>query len=142
MEVEDGEGKSYDFIEDTDAGAISGYVIYKTQAFNEATDAILKFNNSSAETYYWYVGTTKPTSLDQCEVVSEYPTEQTYTNNTGAKAHIFVLTNSDKNVTFIEPALSGIIDQYDVDATTISGYKIFETAVGTANTGSIKIRIS
>ena len=56
VEVEDGEGNSYDFIEETDAGTISGYVIYKTQAFNEATDAILRFNNNSAETYYWYVG--------------------------------------------------------------------------------------
>lgn len=56
VDVEDGEGNSYDFVEDTDAGSISGYVIYKTQAFNEATDVMLKFNNSSAETYYWYVG--------------------------------------------------------------------------------------
>lgn len=56
VEVEDGEGNSYDFVEDTDAGFISGYVIYKTQAFNEVTDAILRFNNGSAETYYWYVG--------------------------------------------------------------------------------------
>ena len=64
VDVEDGEGNSYDFVEDTDAGTISGYVIYKTQAFNEATDAILKFNNSSAETYYWYVGQTDPSSID------------------------------------------------------------------------------
>lgn len=56
VEIEDGEGNSYDFIEDTDAGSISDYVIYKTQAFNEATDVTLKFNNSFAETYYWYVG--------------------------------------------------------------------------------------
>lgn len=97
---------------------------------------------SPETTYYWYVGTTKPTSLDQCEVVSEYPTEQTYTNNSGAKSHIFVLTNSDKNVTFINIASSMPVSQTAVDTTTISGYKIFETAVGTANTGSIIIRIS
>lgn len=64
VEVEDGDGNSYDFVEDTDAGTISCYVIYKTQAFNEATDAILKFNNSSAETYYWYVGQTDPSSIN------------------------------------------------------------------------------
>ena len=64
VEVEDGEGNSYDFVEDTNAGTISGYVIYKTQAFNEATDAMLKFNNSSAETYYWYAGQTQPISMD------------------------------------------------------------------------------
>ena len=69
VDVEDGEGNSYDFVEDTDAGSISGYVIYKTQAFNEATDAILKFNNSSAETYYWYVGQTDPSSMSSIDPI-------------------------------------------------------------------------
>ena len=102
----------------------------------------IRSNDPQPTTYYWYVGTTKPTSLDQCEVVSEYPTEQTYTNNSGAKSHIFVLTNSDKNVIFISPSENSPITQLDVDSITIPGYKIFETAVGTANTKSIKIRIS
>ena len=92
--------------------------------------------------YYWYVGTTKPTSLSQAQTVTSYHAEQTYTNNSGAKSHIFVLTNSDKNVTFVNIATGNPVDQNAVDTTTISGYKIFETAVGTANTGSIKIRIS
>ena len=91
--------------------------------------------------YYFYVGTTKPTSLSQASVVESYPAEQTYTNNSGAKAHIFVLTNSDKNVTFINIATGNPVDQNEVDITTIPGYKIFETAVGTANTGSIIIKI-
>lgn len=95
-----------------------------------------------AVTYYWYVGTTKPTSLDQCEVVSEYQEEQIYTNNSGAKSHVFVLTNSDKNVVFISPSENSPVTQTAVDTTTIPGYKIFETAVGTANTKSIIIRIS
>ena len=34
------------------------------------------------------------------------------------------------------------VSQNDVDTTTIPGYKIFETAVGLANTASIKIIIS
>lgn len=92
--------------------------------------------------YYWYVGTEKPTSLSQASVVESYPAEQTYTNNSGAKSHIFVLTNSDKNVTFIEPSVNSPITQVSVDITTISGYKIFETAVGVANTKQVKIRIS
>lgn len=109
--------------------------------------AILKImkdagGTAGGTTYYWYAGTTKPTSLDQCEVISEYPIEQTYTNNSGAKAHIFVLTNSDKNVTFISPSENSPISQLEVDTTTIPGYKIFETGVGTANTKSIIIRIS
>ncbi len=95
-----------------------------------------------ATTYYFYVGTKKPTSLSQASVVESYPAEQTYTNNSGAKAHIFVLTNSDKTVTFKNPELNVLVDQKDVDTTTIPGYKIFETAVGVANTGSIIIQIS
>ena len=94
-----------------------------------------------ATTYYFYVGTTKPTSLSQASVVESYPAEQTYTNNSGAKAHIFVLTNSDKTVTFINPTLNMEIDKV-VDTTTISGYTISETAVGVANGGSVKIQIS
>lgn len=101
-------------------------------------------NNAAAPqvTYYWYVGTTKPTSLSQATTVTSYPAELIYTNNSGAKSHIFVLTNNGKTVTFINPQLNAPVDQVAVDTTTISGYKIFETAVGTANTGSIKIRIS
>ena len=91
--------------------------------------------------YYFYVGTTKPTSLSQASVVESYPAEQTYTNNSGAKSHIFVLTNSDKNVTFINPELNAPITQASVDTTTISGYKIFETAVGVANTKDVIIKI-
>lgn len=119
-----------DDIDIADAVTIVNYIVGNPSSLSPET------------TYYWYVGTTKPTSLDQCEVVSEYPTEQTYTNNSGAKSHIFVLTNSDKNVTFINPELNAPVDQVAVDVTTISGYKIFETAVGTANTKSIKIKIS
>ena len=91
--------------------------------------------------YYFYVGTTKPTSLSQASVVESYPAEQTYTNNSGAKSHIFVLTNSDKNVIFIEPSENSPITQASVDTTTISGYKIFETAVGVANTKDVIIKI-
>lgn len=69
VEVEDGEGNTCDFVEGTNAGTISGYVIYKTQAFNEATDVILRFNNSSAETYYWYVGQTDPSSMSSIESI-------------------------------------------------------------------------
>lgn len=91
---------------------------------------------------YFYVGTEKPTSLSQASVIESYPAEQVYTNNSGTKSHIFVLTNSDKNVTFINLATNNPVDQEEIDTTTIPGYKIFETAVGTANTGQIKIIIS
>lgn len=130
----DGNGSAVEFT----CTYVMEYRIYKT---NDKINGSI--NYSVAQTvYYWYVGTTKPTSLSQATTVDSYPAEQTYTNNSGAKAHIFVLTNSDKNVTFIAPSGNSPITQASVDTTTISGYKIFETAVGTANTGSIIIRIS
>ncbi len=103
---------------------------------------IMKNNGGGDGKNYFYVGTTKPTSLSQAEIINEYPDEYIYTNNSGKKAHIFVLTNSDKNVTFIEPTTQAIGDQNLVDTTTISGYKIFETATGVFNNKSIIIRIS
>jgi len=95
----------------------------------------------SEEQLYLYIGTTKPTSLSEAEVVDSYLDEQIYTNNSGEKSHIFVLTNMDKNVTFIAPSENSPITQNPIDTTTISGYKIFETAVGVANTKDIKIII-
>ena len=90
---------------------------------------------------YFYVGTTKPTSLDDCWIVEEYPAEQIYTNNSGDWAQIYVLVNADKNVTVIDPALGGIVD-VDVDTTSIPGYKIIETISECPNGYGTLIRIS
>lgn len=130
----DGNGSAVEFT----CTDVMGYHIYKTM--DKINGSI---NYSVAQTvYYWYVGTTKPTSLSQATTVTSYPAEQIYTNNSGAKSHIFVLTNSDKTVTFIEPTTQAIGDQNSVDTTTIPGYNIFETATGIFNTKSIIIRIS
>lgn len=90
---------------------------------------------------YFYVGTTKPTSLDDCWIVEEYPAEQIYTNNSGDWAKIYVLVNADKNVTVIDPAIGGIVD-IDVDTTSIPGYKIIETYSECPNEYGTLIRIS
>jgi len=122
------------------------YIVQVTVAattnYNSGT-ATKQFTISApAVSYYWYVGTTKPTSLSEATTVTSYPTEQTYTNNSGAKAYIYVLTNRDKNVTFIEPNTGTTLGQQDIDTTTISGYKIFGMYSKTVNGGSVKIRIS
>lgn len=101
-----------------------------------------------AVTYYWYVGTTKPTSLDQCEVISEYPAEQIFTNpSETTKCYVFTLTNSDKTVNFYDPADPNDALVKQEDTTTINGYKITYISDGTnpfkiAKGGSIIIRIS
>ena len=90
---------------------------------------------------YFYVGTTKPTSLDDCWIVEEYPAEQIYTNNSGDWAKIYVLVNADKNVTMIDPAIGGTV-VVDVDTTSIPGYKIVETCSKCPNGYGTLIRIS
>ncbi len=124
-------------------GDVNGDGVVDVADINAVIQIMKNGGGTGEETkFYFYVGTEKPTSLSQVSVVESYLAEQTYTNNSGAKSHIFVLTTSDKNVTFIEPNFKAPIDQNEIDTTTIPGYKIFETAVGTANTGEVIIRIS
>ena len=130
---------------DYDCTDAYGYHIYKTQKKYSG-----KLNYGVTETiYYWYVGTTKPTSLSQASVVESYPAEQTFVNpSETTKCYVYTLTNSDKTVNFYDPA-----DPTDAllkaeDTTTINGYKItYISADGStpfkiAKGGSIIIRIS
>lgn len=102
-------------------------------------------------TYYWYVGTTKPTSLQYTGVttVSSYQTEQTFTNpSTTEKCYVYVLTNSNKTVNMYDPADPSDALLKAEDTSTISGYKItYLSADGStpfkiAKGGSVIIRIS
>ena len=78
-----------------------------------------------ATTYYFYVGTTKPTSLSQASVVESYPAEQTFTNpSTTEKNYVYVLTTLDKTVNFYDPSDLATPATKTEDITTISGYKI------------------
>ncbi|MDY6249374.1 MAG: hypothetical protein SPL55_08130 [Prevotella sp.] len=130
----DGNGSAVEFT----CTDVMGYHIYRT---NDKINGSVNYNIAQT-LYYWYVGTTKPTSLSQATTVTSYPAEQIYTNNSGAKAYIYVLTNNDRTVTFIEPNTGTTLGQQDIDTTTIPGYKIFGMYSKTLNTGSVKIRIS
>ena len=93
--------------------------------------------------YYWYVGTTKPTSLDQCAVVSEYPIEQTYTNPSSSEKNYFhVLTTTDKTVDFYDPSDLSTPSTKEEDLETIPGYKITSMTVRVAKGGTQVIKIS
>ena len=104
---------------------------------------------AEAPTYYWYVGTTKPTSLSDASTVTSYPAEQTFTNpSTTEKCYIYVLTNSNKTVNMYDPADPADALLKAEDTSTISGYKItYLSADGStpfkiAKGGSVIIRIS
>ena len=112
-------------------------VDYATNTFTYYTKV------APAVTYYWYVGTTKPTSLDQCEVVSEYPAQQTYTNpSTTEKNYFHVLTNADKIVNFYDPSDLSTPSTKTEDITTIPGCKITSMTVRVAKGGTQVIKIS
>lgn len=92
---------------------------------------------------YFYVGITKPTSLDQCAVVSEYPIEQTYTNPSSSEKNYFhVLTTTDKTVDFYDPSDLSTPSTKEEDLETIPGYKITSMTVRVAKGGTQVIKIS
>lgn len=124
-------------------GDVNGDGVVNAADIVEIVNIMMGKDGGTSETkYYWYVGTTKPTSLSEATIVESYPAETIYTNNSGAKSHIFVLTNSDKTAIFEDPNTHGRVTQKEVDTTTIPGYNIFETSIGWANTGNIIIKIS
>ncbi len=93
--------------------------------------------------YYFYVGTTKPTSLSQASVVESYPAEQTFTNpSTTEKNYVHVLTNLDKTVNFYDPSDLATPATKTEDITTIPGYKITSMTVRIAKGGTQVIKIS
>ena len=92
--------------------------------------------------YYFYVGTTKPTSLSQASVVESYPAEQTFTNpSTTEKNYVYVLTTLDKTVNFYDPSDPNTPTVKTEDTSTINGYKITSTGGRIAKGGDILIKI-
>lgn len=79
--IEDGTGSTYNFIEDINAETIPGYVIYSTQAWNEATDLTLNFEITGGDVYFWYLSETKPTSDTDIESNGYESTESISTLN-------------------------------------------------------------
>jgi len=76
--LEDGTGSTYNFIEGIDAVTIPGYVIYRTQAWEEATDLTLNFEITGGDEYFWYAGQTQPSSMNSNPEVDD----ENFTNNT------------------------------------------------------------
>ena len=99
--------------------------------------------------YYFYIGTTKPTSLSEAWTIASYPAEETFTNpSTTEKCYVYVLTNANKTVNIYDPADPSDALLKAEDTTTINGYKItYLSADGTtpfkiAKGGSVIIKIS
>ena len=140
VKLDDNDGNPINFSEDLET--VSGYVVYTANGLSSSKTISLKVENTVVN-YYWYVGTTKPTSLDQCEVISEYPAEQIFTNpSETTKCYVFILTNSDKTVDFYDPSFPGQATNKNVDTTSIPGYTITSTWAKLAIGGEVIIKIS
>ena len=122
-----------------------GGIINVVDVLTDAKDVTLK----GPTTYYWYVGTTKPTALSQASTVTSYPAEQIFTNpSTTEKCYVYVLTNADKTVNMYDPADPADALLKAEDTSTINGYKItYLSADGStpfkiAKGGSVIIKVS
>ena len=124
--------------EEVDSTSIQGYKIYQTSGRIAVGSEIMLVisGKSQADKCYWYVGTTKPTSLDEATIIDSYQSKYFYTNDSGGKACIYALTNNDVSLEF-----KGIakITQEEVDSTTIPGYTIYQTSDRIANGGGVRI---
>lgn len=148
----------------TNTSAISGKIVFFNKKGDGYDNKDIKpeFNITLSgideeTTNYLYIGTTKPTSTNDEGVqtvnsynlndISNYPNisiennEIVFTNTSGTRSKVYVLTNSDKNVELIDTGIHGTVDQADVD-TTIPGCKIFSSYSTMPNEGTVIIRIS
>lgn len=78
---------------------------------------------------YWYVGLTQPTTTNYesiASIVESYKDSYEYTPE--SRGYVYVLVTDDKNITIVDPALNATVDII-VDTSTISGYKIYKSAI-------------
>ena len=127
VDLEDGTGSTYSFIEDVDAETIPGYVIYRTQACNEATDLTLNFEITGGDEYYWYAGTNNGNEVNEsnytsvAEQVNSIPTTGTITAN---RQYIYFVMPSDK--TLVSVMMGGFGANMGTP-TIINNYKIYKS---------------
>ena len=125
----------------------TSYNAGQTITINNNIDLYAQWNKTAitpvTTNYYLYVGTTKPTSLSQAQIVTSYPAEQTFVNpSMTEKNYVYVLTNSNKTVNFYDPSFPGQATTKIEDSISISGYKITSTSVKLAKGGEVIIKIS
>ena len=103
---------------------------------------IMKNGGGTGEqtTYYFSVGTTPPDASNYTTVngaTTTIPTTQTYTNNSGAKASIYVLVPSNKTVTATDPYLNIPSPMIELTSVSIPNHKVYVTVDDEGNIGKI-----
>ena len=142
VELEDDSENKYNFLEETDATTISGYVIYKTQVWNAPSDVVLKTKTY----YYYYAGWTQPTASNVDTIINEtYPADKgsstinTAGKKTETKSTMDYLSNTLYNATakteyyVLVPTGHAIYDSLN---NNVSGNGSTFTTVGTITVGN------
>ena len=125
--------------------AINGNRVTVNNVTSNRTISVTCVQSQPQTTNYWYIGTTKPTSLNDNGVttVTEYDEEVLFTNPSATeKCYIHVLTNDDKTVDFYDPSDLSTPATKTEDLTSIPGCKITSITVRIAMGGTQVIKIS
>ena len=104
--------------------AINGNRVTVNNVTSNRTISVTCVQSQPQTTNYWYIGTTKPTSLNDNGVttVTEYDEEVLFTNPSATeKCYIHVLTNDDKTVDFYDPSDLSTPATKTEDLTSIPG---------------------
>ena len=78
------------------------------------------------------------TTVNNAQLVTEYPTETLYNNE--IRSYVYVLVSSNKTVQFIEPTLNSVIDSGVVETVNIQDYNVYKSDVKIY--GNVKIIVS
>jgi len=122
-----------------DYSSIDRHFIWELSVDNETT---LTFQEPPV---YFSVGTTPPNADNYTTVndaTTTIPTTQTYWNNSGAKAYIYVLVPSNKTITIVDASISSSYEFTEDISVSIVNHKVYKTTARIAYGGGIKVTIS
>ncbi len=142
VDLEDGAGNTYKFIEIIDAETVPGYVIYSTQAWNEATDLTLNFEITGGDEYFWYVGQTEVTEDNFDDLVEKVSYESSYEyTNPGPRGYTWIVLHKDRSIeSIIGTSTGGRFTP--IEQNTIGDYKIYRTGAAVGINATIRITIN
>lgn len=124
VELEDILGNTINFMEEKDESTISGYVIYKTQVWNDATELTLKTGEIK---YYFSIGTT-PITADNYTTANNatttIPTSYEYTS--AQRAYTYIVAPSNKTVTMVDKNTNANYTLTEQTSISINNHKVYK----------------
>ena len=138
--LEDISGNTINFMEEKDESTISGYVIYKTQVWNDATELTLKTGEIK---YYFSIGTT-PITADNYTTANNatttIPTTTTYSST--QRNYHYILIPSNKTMTIVDDYDNAPINITEQTSISIPNHKVYKTNGPLNVGGTVRITLS